>query len=821
MRLLRVNTFWVAFLLALFLMSEGVAANQETQAPQPSGAKTEETLAIPDLADLIPSATQLSSRLTILEKELEGGLDLSAVEGSFSEIVANLEDHSGQLQRLKASKDYQYSQVIELKAAILSEGNSLEALSKPLSEAIRDLGTSRKEWLDEKGKWSEWQSLLLKDEPLDEVRSIFEKAQKTIERALSLILKRLSPMLAVQQKAANIEVRTESLAAEIDELLVTIRGSVLVESSPPMLSSRYFSQFGGRLRYEVEKGLDDVTWPGASFFARQGWVVLFQLLLSLALIILIFRHRHQLKSSKQWCFIAKRPLSAGLFVGFMTFAAFYEGAPATWTLAVTVVLGISFARLFGGLIEASWKRQLVYGLVIFLITTWFLNAVGLPLPLFRLYILLAALAGLSLCTWWVVVARRHGHSLLSLWGLRLGALFFVVVLTLELWGKAGLAEYLFMSSVRTVLIVLAGWLLARLARGGLEWAFQSSPIQRVTLLQRNTVAMVGRLTRMVEILMGVLVASFLLMIWRAYDSPVAATKGVLSLGFTLGSQRISIGLIIAAAGLVYGSFLISWAFQELLVEGVLTKRRAEAGIKISIARLVHYGLVSVGFFLALLALGFELTKLTIVLSALGIGIGFGLQAIVNNFICGLILLFERPIRAGDYIELGGQWAEIKRIGLRSTTVQTFDRADVIIPNADLVTNQVTNWTLTDRYVRLIIPVGVAYGSDVPLVLHTLMKCATANDKVVKTPEPQVLFRSFGESSLDFELRVWTADVDHRLALQSELHQEIDQSFRKAGIEIAFPQRDLHVRSVEGGPLSRVNQEEDLRSDQKGSLKKEE
>jgi small-conductance mechanosensitive channel len=200
--------------------------------------------------------------------------------------------------------------------------------------------------------------------------------------------------------------------------------------------------------------------------------------------------------------------------------------------------------------------------------------------------------------------------------------------------------------------------------------------------------------------------------------------------------------------------------------------------------------------LALWTLGFEFTQLTIILSALGVGIGFGLQGVVNNFVSGLILLFERPVRVGDYIEFGGNWAEIKGIGLRATTVQTFDQADVIIPNADLVTNQVTNWTLSNRRVRLIVPVGVAYGSDVPLVMETLIACAKANSMVAKTPPPQVLFLSFGESSLDFELRVWVLDADDRLKVRSELHQEIDWSFREAGIEIAFPQRDLHVRSVE-------------------------
>jgi small-conductance mechanosensitive channel len=189
-------------------------------------------------------------------------------------------------------------------------------------------------------------------------------------------------------------------------------------------------------------------------------------------------------------------------------------------------------------------------------------------------------------------------------------------------------------------------------------------------------------------------------------------------------------------------------------------------------------------------------------SALGVGIGFGLQNVVNNFISGLILLFERPVRVGDYIEFGGKWAEIKRIGLRATTVQTFDQADVIIPNSDLVTKQVTNWTLSDRRARVAIPVGVVFGSDISLVMETLMACAKANSKVAKTPTPQVLYLSFGESSLGFELRVWALDAEERLKVTSELHQEIDRNFREAKIEIAFPQRDLHLRSLDESVILR-------------------
>jgi potassium-dependent mechanosensitive channel len=165
-------------------------------------------------------------------------------------------------------------------------------------------------------------------------------------------------------------------------------------------------------------------------------------------------------------------------------------------------------------------------------------------------------------------------------------------------------------------------------------------------------------------------------------------------------------------------------------------------------------------------------------------------------VCGLILLLERPIRVGHTIDLGGLSAKITKIGLRSTMVRTPDQADVIVPNTELITNRVTNWTLTDRQARSVIPVGVAYGSDIALVMQTLKECALAHPGVLHSPEPQVLFRSFGDSSLDFELCAWVADLDTRSQVASDLRQDIDRRFRQAGIEIPFPQRDLHVRSVE-------------------------
>jgi len=179
-----------------------------------------------------------------------------------------------------------------------------------------------------------------------------------------------------------------------------------------------------------------------------------------------------------------------------------------------------------------------------------------------------------------------------------------------------------------------------------------------------------------------------------------------------------------------------------------------------------------------------------------VGIGFGLQTIVNNFASGLILLFERPVKLGDTIEVGMQLGEVKKLGLRSTIIRTFDNAEIVIPNSDLIAGQVTNWTLAERKARVKIPVGVAYGSDIPKVLEILLTVAGEHPMILTTPAPKALFLAFGASSLDFELRVWIADFSDRRQVLSELNQEINSEFADAGIEIPFPQTDLHLRTVD-------------------------
>lgn len=270
-------------------------------------------------------------------------------------------------------------------------------------------------------------------------------------------------------------------------------------------------------------------------------------------------------------------------------------------------------------------------------------------------------------------------------------------------------------------------------------------------------------------------------------------------GFTLAPGNLVIAVLILAAGLV-----ITNLFRRWLTERVLPNTRLEFGARNSVAAGTTYLGVGLSLLLAMGALGLDFSNLALVVGALSLGIGFGLRNVVENFVAGLLLLIERPIKVGDWIIVGDHEGTVKHISVRSTEIETFDRASVIVPNADLISTSVTNWTHKNRMARERIAVGVAYGSDTEQVAQVLLRCAEQHPKVLRFPPPVALFVRFGDSSLDFELRCFIADTDDFMSVRSELHFAIERALREAGIVIPFPQRDLHIHpSSAAEPLQGV------------------
>lgn len=288
------------------------------------------------------------------------------------------------------------------------------------------------------------------------------------------------------------------------------------------------------------------------------------------------------------------------------------------------------------------------------------------------------------------------------------------------------------------------------------------------------------------------------MIFRSWDpSGILGTRFryFFELPFTIGNIELSVEAMVNALIILYITQLAVSMGRALIREKILDKRSYEIGFKDSIVTIMGYLGWGVGLLIALAVIGFNATSLALVFGALSVGIGFGLQAIFNNFMSGLILLFERPIQVGDYIEIDGMWAEVRKINVRATVVQTFDNASVIIPNSEFISKQVTNWSFKDKRMRRNIEVGVAYGSDIDLVQTTMLDIAKAHPKVLKHPKPEVLFMDHADSALVFRLRIW-AHVDNYWTVSSDIRCELDRRFRELGIEIAFPQRDVHIRTIQ-------------------------
>jgi len=771
-----------------------VLANEQPQEDNATDVEQELLAATPTLAEIIPLATQLSGRLVILEKKVKNVLDGAALEKNYAGIEVELNNYIDKLKQLKDSNSTKLKKLRWLKKQIKQQSELLEKNSKPLSKEISQLQKWRKEWLSEKKSWNEWHDSLLKEGELDQLKATFLKTNSEIDRALNLIHTQLESGLIMQARAGNIQRKIDVSIVEIESLIA--QSSTQYDESTPMFSFRYVSHFGGgEIWFAVLNGLDEISLPDSRFFAQQGWIIILQLGIFLVVIITVYPKRQLLNDLEQWQFLAKRPFSAGLFFGTIATLLVYEytGAPGVWKLVNSSIAGISFARISGGIIKDSWKSHFVYGLVILLIVTNLLNIIIFPLPLYRLYNLLAALACFFFCLRWARENVRHNGHVLYTWLLRMGFFYFAFIVFAEIWGKQALALHMFESLIKTTAAVIVFILLMYMIRGALEQQLSNYTLLR---LNKHNKIIIRWATRIIGVGILIFMMPAILMIWGAYDSLQEGVKGFYAIGFSLGSQRLNLGLLIGAVFVVFGSFILSWIIREIFIEEVLIRRKVQKGVRLSIGTLLHYFLIFAGFLLALSVLGFKFSNLTIVLGALGVGIGFGLQGVVNNFVSGLILLFEQPVRVGDTIELAGKWADIKKIGLRSTIVRTFDQADVIIPNADLISNQVTNWTLSNRIARLHIPVGVAYGSDIHLVMETLMACARGNSNVAETPDPKALFLNFGESSLDFELVVWVSDAEYRLTTRSELHQEIDRRFRENGIVIPFPQRDVHLNGVQ-------------------------
>lgn len=335
----------------------------------------------------------------------------------------------------------------------------------------------------------------------------------------------------------------------------------------------------------------------------------------------------------------------------------------------------------------------------------------------------------------------------------------------------------------TVIITLLQLLLAR------------QGVSRFRLAREHAPPLVQLLIRVLMAAAAIGWAVYTMDRFRILRPIYAFLTNVLSYTVTVGEVSISLGNVLVFVVSVPIAFWTARMIRLILRDEVMSRMSLPRGVGNSVASLSYYLVLLLGLAVALSAAGFQTNQLTIVFGALGVGIGFGLQGVVNNFVSGLILMFERPIQPGDVVDVGGISGQVRDIGMRATRIKTFEGADVIVPNGTLLADKLTNWTMLDRSRRIDANVGVAYGSDPRQVIALLDAVARQTPGIDADPAPVVLFMGFGESAMNFSLRAWTTDFDRWIDIRSDLYTNLYDALRQAGIDIPFPQQDVHLASV--------------------------
>ena len=421
--------------------------------------------------------------------------------------------------------------------------------------------------------------------------------------------------------------------------------------------------------------------------------------------------------------------------------------------------------------------------------------------LYRLYYLALSLLALAATGWllwrsrgerYAGVAGRAGQLVHGLaWG---GVAILSVAIIANVLGNVSLAEMLTAGIIESGYFALVLYAAVTVLEALLRRLGARPEVRRLWLMRRHGGHLLDTLARWARVAAVIGWIAYTMTRFRIFRPVYDTAKAIVTHRFEYGELSISLGHVLVFSIGVVLAVWVARTLRALLREEVLPRMSLPRGVDNSVASLSYYVLLLVGLLAALSAAGFKIGQLAFMFGALGVGIGLGLQDVVRNFVSGLILMFERPVKPGDAVDIGGTAGRIRTIGMRATTVRSYDGADVVVPNGMLLSDKVTNWTLVDQNRRVDVDLGVAYGSDVTRVMQLLQETTRTTPGIADDPAPAVLFTGFGASSLDFAIRAWTRRFDDWGTTRSDLMTRL-YALTEAGIEIPFPQQDLHLRTV--------------------------
>jgi len=796
-------TFVISF-LSIFLISEKISAQETALIPNDSTANELETY---DLSEISLKSAELTLKAKKLVKEAINKEKLTSLKQKNKKVINYIDSLLARESYVKLNS----LSIRNLNSKLIYWKKNLQTVNNQqseLSEIFYDIEESTKKLDEDLEIWQRTDELAGENELAQTIHDRIAEIQLMIDTTSHILNQKGAQLLSLLDEIARLDVEIRSLITNIEAVILDKQEDILVTNQPSLFGINYGSKSTWVIPASYLKYYNGNYKYFTDYLRQNLELVVIHILLIIGLIFLFVKlNKLNVRIGKGegsvyvklLKILISKPVSVALIIGVFGSIVIYPYRPIMFLDLARILLTIPIVIVLTNILESKYRIfAYVFGLSV-IIYVFYLNLpVGHVISRLILFFVTAVLT--TSIVYFIIIIRQEKEMKSN--NIRFFTYFSYLLLAMSFFGfiANALGKVTFSSyMVEGVLgILLAGIIISLLlvvVNGLVVLTINNKYGDLLNIIKKNKTESKRKITRFFNLIAVLLLIYFILDIFRVQGAIIDWLTEFILKERSLGSVIFTWGNIFVFFIVIYLSIVISGFLRALLEDDILNKMNMKKGVPYTIALMVKYALVTAGIFLAVSAAGIPTNSLTVVLGAFGVGIGFGLQNIFNNLVSGLILLFERPIQIGDAIEVGQLMGHVRSIGIRSSNVRTFDGAEIIVPNGNLISNEVVNWTLSDDTRRIELIVGVSYSSDPHKVKEVLLKVLNNHKEIVKNPEPNVFFRDLGESSLDFRMLCWTEHFDQWIRIKSEIIFMVFDALKEAGIEIPFPQRDLHVRSV--------------------------
>ncbi len=781
-----------------------VAAASPAPAATPSPAPPAETpVAIPD-SEVPRAAIAAETRIRALRSLAGRTRETDEIAASTASVLESVETLKGWMRSREPAQ--QTSRALRslgqewrghqetLNAWMETTGRRLDALASAQAESRRLEGT-----------WTATEAALAGPGASVELRQRARAVLDSLHDVEGRLRSESEKVLLLQSRISSASLDAEDALDSIAAALREERKTLLRIESPPLWKAFGPAAGGPSLLGQLTESLRESARALRQYADRAGRNLEVQLGLFVVLAAMFLRLRGR---SRAWprddkglvacARLVQRPVFGALLLALLGGVLLHPRAPLAFYELSSVLLVVPVVVLMSGVVQKRVRGPL-YALAAIFVAERLWESTPAGTPLERTVLLgLTVVSGIALTrairppsTLPEIVAGRWWRAVTIAGRVGLAALALAVVSNVV--GNVSLARLLAMVVVRAAYWGVVLYAADLLLRGTLTLLVRSPSARSFRTIERHADLILRRTGLAIDaaaLLSFLAIGVFASGQWTVVRS---SASDLLIEPWGIGDFRFSVASALVFLAAVYASILVSRALRAVLEDDVYPRVALPRGVPETLTMLIRYSVISIGFLLAAAIAGIPLDRLAIVLGAFSVGIGFGLQTVVNNFVSGLILMFERPIQIGDTVEVGGLVGRVRSIGVRASRIEPYDGADVVVPNGTLVSNQLINWTLSSRLRRIEIAVGVAYGTDPERVLAILGDAVRGQPGVLSQPEPFALFKAFGASSLDFVLLFWTGEFENWTRVRSDMTVRVNRALAEAGIEIPFPQHDVHMK----------------------------